>query len=330
MDPLVGKPTQTGSADTVRVVTNRRKPWIAFLVSWLAPGLGHLYAGDLWGILFSLVAVWITMTGVLPFALSGSVPFTIWFIWLGLAITFIVVPLYAAIAARRAPVPYEIKPFNRWYVYLGAWLAWSLVFSFAVESIRLKVIEAFRIPSGSMEPSVLVGDFIYVDKRENRRSSITRGTIITHQSVEEEGMTVIKRVVALPGDTIAMSKGRFLINYQPVEEPYIQAPEGRSEEPMQRAKMHRWQLDYLVGGPQPDYQPDLSDWGPLVVPPASYFVLGDNRDAAYDSRYWGFVPFELVTGVPSVVYWSYDRQSYKPLPYLTAIRWNRIGLDLSQ
>ena len=329
MDPTLGKPTETGSADTVRVVTNKRKPWGAFLLSWLAPGLGHLYAGDLWGIFFSLVAVWTTMTGVLPFALSGSIPF-IWFIGLGLAIRFIVVPLYAAIAARRAPVPYAIKPFNRWYIYLGAWFGWALVAGFVIESIRSKVLEAYRISSGSMEPSVLVGDIIYVDKRENRRAAITRGTITTHQSVEEEGMSVITRVVAIPGDTIAMAEGRFLINRQPVEEPYIQAPQGRSEEPLQRAKMRQWQLDYLAGGPNPEYHPDLSDWGPLVVPTGSYFVMGDNRDAAYDSRYWGFVPFELVTGIPSVVYWSYDKESYKPLPRLTAVRWNRIGLDLSQ
>jgi signal peptidase I len=329
MDPLVGKPTQTESEDTVRVVTNQRKPWVAFLLSWPCPGLGHLYVGDLWGVLLSLLAVYVSMTGFLPFALSASIPLTIWLIWLAPIIAFLLVPLYAAIAAKRAPVPYALQPYNRWYVYVGAWLGWSLLSSFAFESIRDKVIEGFRIPSGSMEPSVLVGDFIYVDKRENQRSSITRRAIITFQSVEEEGMTVIKRVVALPGDTIAMVEGRFLINYLPVEEPYIQAPQGRSEEPMQRAKMRQWQMNFLVGGPNPDYQPDLSDWGPLIVPPASYFVMGDNRDAAYDSRYWGFVPSELVNGIPSVVYWSYDKTSFRPLPFLTAIRWNRIGRDIS-
>jgi signal peptidase I len=85
-----------------------------------------------------------------------------------------------------------------------------------------------------------------------------------------------------------------------------------------------------VGNEPKSYQPDLSDWGPLVVAAESYFTMGDNRDHTYDSRYWGFVPAEAITGQPRVVYWSYDRENYMPLPQLFAVRWNRIGRDLSR
>jgi signal peptidase I len=307
----------------------RRKPWVAFLLSWPCPGLGHLYAGDLWGMLFSLLLVYLALTLPLPFALNQSAPSTVWILWLGRTLIIIVVPIYAWLSARRAARPYELKPYNRWYVYVGVWLGWAVLSQLVIEKIRSGVVQAYRVPSGSMEPTILVGDFIYVDKRPATRASVTRGDIITFSSVEDEGIEVIKRVVGIPGDTVAMVEGKFFRNGIAIIEPYILPPEGRSEEEFQRAKMKRWQSDYLVGELTTEYQPDLEDWGPLVVPAQSYLVLGDNRDQAYDSRYWGFVPVENVTGQPSVVYWSYDRESYKPLPYFFAVRWNRIGRGFS-
>jgi hypothetical protein len=93
--------------------------------------------------------------------------------------------------------------------------------------------------------------------------------------------------------------------------------------------MRRWQSLHLTGNRNAEYQPDLSDWGPLLVPPRFYLALGDNRDHAYDGRYWGFVPAANIMGRPSVVYWSYDKESYKPIPRLFAVRWSRIGHTFS-
>jgi signal peptidase I len=143
-------------------------------------------------------------------------------------------------------------------------------------------------------------------------------------------MFVMKRVVGIPGDTVAMVQGHFIRNGQAVNEPYAITGELDSEDAMQRAKMRLWQLNFYVGNDTPAYQPDISDWGPLVVAPESYFTLGDNRNFAYDSRYWGFVPAENITGQPRVVYWSYDPESYKPMPGFFAVRWDRIGKDLSR
>ena len=88
--------------------------------------------------------------------------------------------------------------------------------------------------------------------------------------------------------------------------------------------MRRWQLPEYAGDDPGDYWPDLHDWGPLVVPPDSLFVLGDNRDASYDSRYWGFVPRSKVRGRPVIIYFSREPDSWHALPFLSRVRWGRI------
>jgi signal peptidase I len=98
----------------------------------------------------------------------------------------------------------------------------------------------------------------------------------------------------------------------------------KSEDLVYRSKMRQWQSRYLVGRNPADYSPDLQDWGPIVVPPDSLFMMGDNRDNSYDGRYWGFLPRKNVRGTPLIVYYSYDPDSWRPLPFLTAIRWKRI------
>jgi signal peptidase I len=88
--------------------------------------------------------------------------------------------------------------------------------------------------------------------------------------------------------------------------------------------MRHWQLSHLAQPDTANYQPDLQDWGPILVPPDSFFMMGDNRDSSYDGRYWGFLPRENVRGRPLVVYFSYDASSWRSLPFFTAVRWDRI------
>jgi signal peptidase I len=88
--------------------------------------------------------------------------------------------------------------------------------------------------------------------------------------------------------------------------------------------MRRWQLPHLAGGDTASYHPDVQDWGPIVVPRDSLFVMGDNRENSLDSRYWGYLPRENLRGSPMFIYYSYDKSSYRALPFLTAVRWGRI------
>jgi signal peptidase I len=137
-----------------------------------------------------------------------------------------------------------------------------------------------------------------------------------------------KRVVGMPGDTLMMTGGRLRRNGRELAESYaIHHDPTRSEDALQRAKMRTWQSAHLVGVDPGNYAPDLQSWGPLVVPPDSLFALGDNRDASYDSRYYGFIPFTHVLGRPWLVYFSVD---FDPTAAAAgkaqgSIRWSRIG-----
>jgi signal peptidase I len=201
--------------------------------------------------------------------------------------------------------------------------------------LRTFVVEAFRIPSGSMEHTLLVGDWLFVTKAYGAEVPFTdrriltwrepgRGDLVVFNSVEGD-FPVVKRVVGVAGDTLGMVRGELYRNSRRLSEPYvIHTDPLRGEGPAERARMRAWQLPHLAAAPAAGYAPDVHDWGPLVVPPDSFFVMGDNRDNSVDSRYWGLLPRGHVRGRPALIYYSYDPTHWLPLPFLTAIRWNRL------
>ena len=217
---------------------------------------------------------------------------------------------------------------------------WELIKSLAVAFaiflvLRTFVIEAFRIPSGSMERTLLIGDFLFVNKalygaeipltglhlpafREPRRDDL-----VIFKSVEEPRLTVVKRVIGMPGDTLSMEDDRLFVDGVAAQEPWVirTDPLTDHEDP----KMRAWQSRYLVSGRDVStYRPTLKNWGPIVVPADSFFVMGDNRDNSYDSRYWGFLGRDRIRGRPLIIYYSYDPDGVLPLPPLTDIRWKRL------
>jgi signal peptidase I len=228
-----------------------------------------------------------------------------------------------------------MKSFGRWIWDWTKSIAVALVVWFF---LRTFLVEAFRIPSGSMENTLLIGDFLFVNKLlygaevpllHKRLPAIReprRGDILVFDSVEERGLKVVKRLVGVPGDTLSMENGQLYRNSKLVNEPWvIRTDPNANADPLQREQMRRWQVPHLVSGIKADsYHPDLNNWGPVVVPADSFFMMGDNRDGSYDGRYWGFLPRENVRGRPLLVYYSFDGNTYKPLPFFTNIRWNRI------
>ncbi len=200
--------------------------------------------------------------------------------------------------------------------------------------LRALLVEAFRIPSGSMENTLLVGDFLFVNKAlygaeipiVNKRLPAFRDPdrfdIVIFNSPEEPGVNVVKRVIGLPGDTLSMVGGVVHLNGAGVEE--FHARQGDPTNDPEDPRMRDWQVRYLVGRDRRTYRPTLKNWGPLVVPPDSFFVMGDNRDNSYDSRYWGFLGRDRVAGRPLFIYYSFDKNGVMPLPFITNIRWGRI------
>jgi signal peptidase I len=240
--------------------------------------------------------------------------------------------------AETTPVSRSAAHASRSFAtWLWEWTKSILVALVVWFFLRTFLVEAFRIPSGSMENTLLIGDFLFVNKalygaevpvvgarlpavREPRRNDI-----LVFDSVEEPGLKVVKRLVGMPGDTLAMEGGELYRNGERIEEPYVvHIDQARSEDAMQRLKMREWQLPHLVARDPATYKPDLQEWGPIVVPVDSFFMMGDNRDSSYDGRYWGFLPRTNVRGRPLLVYFSYDANSWRSLPFLTAVRWNRL------
>lgn len=200
--------------------------------------------------------------------------------------------------------------------------------------VRALVVEAFKIPTGSMEGTLLVGDFLLVNKAVYGAeipgtglhlpafAEPGRGDVVVFNPPHEPTKNYVKRLVAEPGDTIEMREKRLFVNGAEVDEPYVRIADPSGD--AMHADMRRWQVDHVVAAPT-GYAPSRDTWGPLVVPDSSYFVLGDNRDNSEDSRYWGFVSRDRIRGRPWFVYYSFDPSSDEGVPWLNAVRWGRIG-----
>ena len=207
--------------------------------------------------------------------------------------------------------------------------------------LRTFVVEAYKIPSGSMERTLLVGDFLLVNKwlygaevpYTRRRLPAVRapqlGDILVFEWPGDPTKNFVKRLVGRPEDTLSMQGGSLLRNGVPVREQYVSHTEP-DVDPM--TDEFRWQRGYLTNtaaaaepGMPAIYRPSRDNWGPIVVPPNHLFVLGDNRDNSLDSRYWGFVPDSLLRGTPWIVYYSFTPDSTARAPWLTRIRWGRLG-----
>jgi len=212
-------------------------------------------------------------------------------------------------------------------------LAVSIVL-FAV--IRTFLVEAFKIPSGSMENTLQVGDFLLVNKlvygaevpfthkRLPRLREPRRGDVIVFEWPEDRTKNFVKRLVGVPGDTVEMREGTLIRNGTVLSERYVEHTEPDIDP---SPEDFGWQRNYLVrtANAATAYRPSRNNWGPLVVPKEKYFVLGDNRDNSLDSRYWGFVPDSLVKGRPFVIYYSYAPDTVDTFAWLTHIRWTRLG-----
>jgi signal peptidase I len=298
-----------------------RQAWIAALLSLATPGLGHLYDGDpLAGVLayaILVLSVWILSAAWLfvPIAPANII--------LGLVVflgAYVAIPIHAALLARKRGADYRLRRYNRWYVYLAVVLLAAFVMGPGLQRALHSWVEAFRIPTASMEPTLRRGDYLYVSMSHAAREDIRDGSLVVFTSVEEPGLKLTKRVIGMPGDTVEMNAGSVRLNGDELDEPYAtRDTPGRSAAEPQREKMRSWQLSHAVGIDSAAYLPDVGTWGPIIVPPDSFFSLGDNRDASYDSRYYGFVPFANVIGRPRVIYFSVDAGH---------VRWSRVGLRL--
>lgn len=175
--------------------------------------------------------------------------------------------------------------------------------------IRTFVVQAFKIPSGSMKDTLLIGDhilvnkFIYGVKAPFLHKTIIpikdpqRGDIIVFEFPEDPSKDFIKRVIGLPGDVVEIRNKKLVVNGKPIKD-------GHS--------IHKDPKIF------PARMQPRDNLGPITVPEGKLFVMGDNRDFSYDSRFWGFVDLLAVKGKAFIIYWSWDKENF-------GVRWNRLG-----
>ena len=175
--------------------------------------------------------------------------------------------------------------------------------------IRTFIVQAFKIPSGSMEDTLAIGDHILVNKfiygmkipftdtRFWKLRDPRRGDVMVFEYPEDPSKDFIKRVIGTPGDTVEVKDKKVFVNGQPYENPH---------------EIHK-EKDLF-----PKEQNPRDNMGPVKVPADSYFMMGDNRDRSYDSRFWGFVKSDKIKGLAFIKYWSWDNEHFR-------VRWRNIG-----
>jgi signal peptidase I len=281
---------------------------LAFLVDGAGHfALGHWVRGLVWNLADSVVIL-----GLITVILSPA-PRLFW-------------PMFGVIALVRIAAMTDVIRLSRregelppgWKVALSV-LALIVVANLELVWVRATRAEAFKIPAGSMIPSLQVGDHIYVDKRG---WTPARGEVVVFPYPREPDKDFVKRVIAIGGDTVRIEDGVPVVNGKALE----RRATGDCEYSDYDASADRWEtrhcrsFDETVDGHTYPVIEDAS--GPthsfreVVVPPDAVYVLGDNRDNSHDSRFWGFVPAETVKGRVVFTWWSSGPDG---------VRWDRVG-----
>jgi signal peptidase I len=181
------------------------------------------------------------------------------------------------------------------------------------------ILQAFEIPSSSMEDTLLIGDHVFVNREQFALPTrwigplmpyrnIRQGDVVVFLSPSEHGLFVVKRIIGIPGDRIHLREGVVYRNGKKLDEPYVRYKDGPNSE---YTRSYRENFPAVAPGTSnltPDWEsslPKYVDGEDLVVPPGNYFAMGDNRNVSYDSRFWGFIPQENVIGRPMFMYWSF-------------------------
>lgn len=265
----------------------KKKPWLSVFLSYLVPGIGQFYNKQtLKAIAFIIIAVGFNY-------IAGI--YYLFFI--------ILMPFYLFVLKDAFDSAEKINGSNQKFlekenIVIKIFVIVMILFNFFPFHDIFKIqIQAFKFPSGSMLPTLEIGDHILVNKTEKAKDSIKRGDIIVFRYPENPKKDFIKRVVGVGGDIIESRDKKIFINGSVIQEPYVQHTDSAIR----------------AGKNEP-----RDNFGPFIIPQNKFFVMGDNREQSYDSRYWGYVPRTDIKGKAFKIYWSWDSRDAN-------VRWDRIG-----
>ena len=267
------------------------------MLSLFYPGLGQIYNGQAAkGVLF--IALPFLFVPILFFFLEQEkIVVLLVLLGSGIVVYYLAALGDAIFAAQRRSGNYALKKYNKWYVYMAIVILTFFLNNVITGYIKNNWRQAFKIPSTSNAPTLLKGDHILVDRTKAARNP-KQSDLVVFEFPEDPSKMFIKRVVAFGGDTVEIKNKELFVNNEKVVENYV---------------IHK----------DPKTKPVRDFFGPAVVPENTCFVLGDNRDHSYDSRFFGFVDLEKVKGVAKFIYWSWDNENH-------SVRWGRIGALVRQ
>ena len=278
-----------------------RRPWIAAILSFIMPGLGQVYSGMLpRGLIWMLLCGISSVAGLLILSHPAA-----WSWTLGCAAGLAQVAIWIAGAidsyrcALRCKPDYELKDYNRWYVYMlllligtGSLLSYAL-------NVRAQLIQPFRIPGASMYPTISPRDRLIAVKNAYRNADPQRGDIVLFTNPNNRREFWIKRVIALAGDTVAVKDGNLYVNgvklsLQSIGPGAVSGTTGKAFDEDNNGAKYR--IFISQGHPAPDF-PEIT------VPKYECFVMSDNRNEGRDSRYFGPIPITGILGKFDYRYW---------------------------
>ena len=285
--PATATSDTMSSVDRPQPSATHASPFLAVALSLVAPGAGHLHA---WHPALA-AAAWIVVAVVnatVIAVLVGPMPRAgVIIVLAGAVAVYVGVAVHCWRLARNKRAGTRPPALVR-AACVMAFIVASWAFGMSAEGWVQRIVESYRVSSGSMEPALLPDEWILA----SRSAEVLRpGRLIVYR---RSGMWYVKRVVGVTGDTLAMRERRLYRNAREVPEPYA-------------TYNHRRVSAAAV------------TWGPVAVPPGKVFVLGDNRNDALDSRYFGFIDADSVVGSPARIYFSRD-------PVTARVRWRRIGM----
>ena len=295
----------------------KRNPWIAGILSFVLAGLGQIYNGQpLKGIVYFIIAQVVAFPPLIYMSVKGIISLKIIFsVLIASLVVEAVIVIDAILVARRLKA-YALRWFNRWYVYLIIILIIGV--PFLVIPTTTLFPQSYKVPSESMEPQLLRGDYFFASGKVD---NIQRGDIVVFHLNQHNEKMYVKRVIGLPGDHVVVTKsGDVILNDQPLlrDGALNQPPSYNPTKPTSLFLEHLDLSHYVIAHDQNIEQ--HSTWD-NTVPESMIFVMGDHRTASMDSRAFGPVEIDKISGIAKVIYFSIS-------PALK-IRWDRIGLNLS-
>jgi len=275
------------------VMQRCRRPWLAALLTLIWPGLGQLYCGKaLRAAVLNVVSLIILILGILTFVNLDSKPINFLLPVIVLLLWWLWMIVDSAKIARLPRHGFALRAFNRWYIYLLVAIVGELVWGQVLTNLGY---QAFKLPNKSMEASLLEGDYLFADMNAYHDSDPEVNDLVVFLFPKDGTTKYIKRCAAGPGDTVEFRDRVLFVNGEEVSEPetvqYIRSRQDETVEPTVA---------------ESDVHARLDNFGPFVVPDNNYFMLGDNRDNSYDSRWWGPVPRDLILGRPVRIHWSHE------------------------